>query len=125
VAAPPAFSAALEKTVAGEQVAGRALEVRRITQPEEEDGCAILFIESQRERAGELLRGAVAKPMLTVSDAPDFLDRGGMIQFEVVQHRVRFSVNLNAVSRGNLAMSSELLKVALSVRGSAPAGGGQ
>jgi hypothetical protein len=48
-----------------------------------------------------------------------------MIQFEVVERRIRFSVNLSAVSRGKLSMSSELLKVALSVRGSAPAGGGQ
>ena len=126
MAASPAFSAGLEKTVAGEQIDGHPLEVRRVTRPEDVEGCSILFIEAaQKEHEGELLRAAAARPMLTVGDAPGFIDRGGMIQFELVQHRVRFSVNLHAVAHGNLSMSSELLKVALSVRGSSAAGGGR
>ncbi len=56
---------------------------------------------------------------------PDFLSHGGMIQFQLVEKRVRFSVNLNAVDRSGLAMSSELLKVALSVKGKVPEGGGE
>jgi hypothetical protein len=54
---------------------------------------------------------------------PDFLTQGGMIQFQLVAHRVRFSVNLDAVTRARLTMSSELLKVAFSVKGRTPEGG--
>ena len=54
---------------------------------------------------------------LTVSDAPDFLKRGGMIQFLLVSNHVRFSVNLDPIRRTHLSLSSELLRVAASVSG--------
>jgi hypothetical protein len=55
------------------------------------------------------------KPILTVSNIPRFLERGGMIQFLVQDRRVRFAVNLPAAERTGLALSSELLKVAVYV----------
>jgi hypothetical protein len=45
-----------------------------------------------------------------------------MIQLQVVEKRVRFSVNLDAVNHVRLTMSSELLKVAMSVKGRTPEG---
>jgi hypothetical protein len=118
VASAPSFVAGVEKTIANETIDGRALDVREVARPEDEQGCAILFIDaSQKERSDALLRGAFDKPTLTVSDLPDFLSRGGMIQFQIVQKRVRFSVNIDAVNRSHLRMSSELLKVAVDVKG--------
>jgi hypothetical protein len=126
VAGAPTFAAGVGKTVANETIDGRNLEVRQVSRPEDEAGCAILFIDaSQRDRSDALLRAASDKPMLTVSDLPDFLARGGMIQFQIVQKRVRFSVNLDAVNHGHLMMSSELLKVAAEVKGHAAGGGPQ
>jgi len=55
--------------------------------------------------------------VLTVSDAPDFLKYGGMIQFVSEDNRVRFAVNLDAVNRTHIVLSSELLRVASSVTG--------
>jgi hypothetical protein len=124
VAGAPTFTASVERTVANEAIDGRSLNVRQILRPEDEAGCAILFIDAtQRERSDALLRGVADKPILTVSDLPDFLARGGMIQFQIIQKRVRFLVNLDAVNRGRLTMSSELLKVAVEVKGHPPAGG--
>ena len=57
-------------------------------------------------------KGAV----LTVSDMPQFSQRGGMIQFVLEGKKVRFEVNLTAVQRAGLTLSSELLKVATTVR---------
>ena len=123
VAGAAAFVAGLERTVANETIDGRALDVREVSHPEDEVDCAILFIDaSQREQSDVLLRAAAEKPILTVSDLPDFLARGGMIQFQIIQKRVRFSVNLDAVSRSHLTMSSELLKVAVDVKGRLPGG---
>ncbi|HTV07847.1 MAG TPA: YfiR family protein [Candidatus Aquilonibacter sp.] len=124
VAATHSFAAGVERTIANEAIDGRTLTVREISRPEEETGCAVLFIDaSERERSDVLLRGAADKPLLTVSDLPDFLARGGMIQFQIIQNRVRFSVNLDAVNRSHLVMSSELLKVAVDVKGRAEQGG--
>lgn len=61
-------------------------------------------------------------PVLTVSDAPDFVDRGGMLQFVVQDDKVRFLVNLGAAERAGLSLSSELLKVAVSVKRNQGAG---
>lgn len=126
VAGSESFTAGLERTVSNENINGRPLEVRRVLRPADEAGCAILFIDStERERAAGLLAAVSDRPTLTVSDVTDFLSRGGMIQFQLVGKRVRFSVNLDAVNRGHLAMSSELLKVALTVNGRAADGGVQ
>lgn len=126
VAGSPSFSLGLEKVVANEKIDNRALDVRRVEHTEDESNCAILFIDStQRGHAEELLQAVADKPTLTVSDLPDFLSHGGMIQFQLVEKRVRFSVNLDAVNRGHLTMSSELLKVAVSVKGRTPEGGAQ
>ena len=124
VAGSPSFAAGMQRTVANETIDGRALDVRRVGHPADESGCAILFIEAaQHLRPEDLLQPVADKPTLTVSDMPDFLTQGGMIQFQLVAHRVRFSVNLDAVTRARLTMSSELLKVAFSVKGRTPEGG--
>lgn len=123
--AAPSFASSMERTVAGEQIDGRAVEVRRVARPGELDSCTILFMDAtQRAHEQEMLSALDGKPTLTVSDAPGFLEHGGMIQFQLVQSRVRFAVNLGAVNHGNLSMSSELLKVALRVEGTPSSGGG-
>jgi hypothetical protein len=126
VASSPSFTAGLEKVIANETISGRTLEVRRVLRADDASNCAILFIDTtQRDHAEEMLQAVADKPTLTVSDLPDFLSRGGMIQFQVVQKRVRFSVNLDAATHGHLTISSELLKVAMSVKGRTPEGGTQ
>lgn len=126
VAGSPAFAAALDRTIAAGSINGRPLDVRLIQHVDQEAACAVLFIDAtQRARSDELLQAVVGKPTLTVSDIPDFLSRGGMIQFQVVEKRVRFSINLDAVNRCHLTVSSELLKVAKNVQGRMPEGGAQ
>jgi hypothetical protein len=44
-----------------------------------------------------------------------------MIQFVTQQSHVRFAVNLDAVRNARLSLSSELLRVAISVTGKPPA----
>jgi len=85
--------------------------------------CAIVFISATE---GDHLREDFAilgnADVLTVSDAPDFLQQGGMIQLVLVSNHVRFAVNLDAVNRTHLILSSELLRVASSVSGKPPTG---
>ncbi|HEX6997182.1 MAG TPA: YfiR family protein [Gammaproteobacteria bacterium] len=55
------------------------------------------------------------RPVLTVSDAPDGLERGAMVNFQLVGERVRFEVSLAAAQRAGLVLSSRLLASALRV----------
>ena len=122
-AAPKPFADTVARLIAGERIESRPLAIRTIQSPADETGCAILFIDaSAKDRIGDLLAATAGKPVLTVSDAPGFLDRGGMIQFLVVGNRVRFSVDLRPAERSGVSLSSELLKVAVSVNGRPEAG---
>jgi hypothetical protein len=124
VAAQSVFVDSLTKVIAGESIDNRPLKVRAIQRPEDVSACDILFLDgSAKQRLAGLLAAAADKPVLTVSDIPGFLDGGGMIQLLLIDNRVRFSVDLEHVQRSRIALSSELLKVAVTVRGQ-PSGGG-
>jgi len=114
----------LTRIVAGEHIDTRSFAVRAVPRTEDAAGCDILFIDaSAKDRMDALLAASAGRPVLTVSDIPGFLDRGGMIQFMVQDNRVRFSVDLRPVARSSISLSSELLKVAVAVNGR-PSGGG-
>jgi hypothetical protein len=55
--------------------------------------------------------------VLTVSDAPRFAARGGMIEFVREGEHVRFTVNVDAAKRAGLSISSRLLRVARGIEG--------
>jgi hypothetical protein len=115
---------ALKRTLAGESLNGSPLHARAVEHAEDETGCALLFIDGNAHETEQMLRVADGKPILTVGDGADFLAHGGMIQFVIVQDRVRFAVNLAPVSRSGLTLSSELLKVATHVEGVPATAGG-
>ena len=124
VAGQDSFRQTIEKLVAGEQIDERPLQVRSVDHPEDTMGCSILFVGTPESgKAQGYLEATAGKPILTVGDGPDFLARGGMIQFVLVEDHVRFSVNLEAANRNGVNLSSELLKVAVSVTGR-PGNGG-
>lgn len=124
IAGPQVYTDTLTKLVAGEQIESRPLAVRSIRSPDEEPGCNILFIGSaEKLHIDGLLAATVDKPVLTVSDMPGFLDRGGMVQFLMIDRRVRFSVDLRPVARSGISLNSELLKVAVNVNGKSIGGG--
>jgi len=126
VAGQDAFGQTVTKLTSGEQIDGRALQVRVVERPELTAGCSILFVGSpDRAHLEPWLAATAGKPVLTVGDGADFLDRGGMIQFVQVEDHVRFSVNLNAANRCGVELSSELLKVAVRVTGRPGKGGAQ
>jgi len=113
----------IDDIAANETIGRLPVHVRRLADVTAAKGCDILYLSAQE---GEELREDLAilsgSDALTVSDASDFLDRGGMIQFLAIQDHVRFAVNLNAVNRAHLVLSSELLRVASSVIGKPAAG---
>ncbi len=110
------FGPVLDRTVAGESLRGRPVQDKRITRPQDATGCSILYISSSESgRLSKILSTIQEAPVLTVSDIPDFVQQGGMIQFVLRDGRVRFEVNLAPTQSNGLSMSSELLKVSVEV----------
>lgn len=106
----------LDDLTANEQLDNKPVRVVRFKSAAEARGCAIAYISaSEGARIGTDLRMLRGQEVLTVSDASRFLADGGMIQFVTVEDHVRFAVNLDAARAAQLTLSSELLRVAISV----------
>jgi len=116
------FGSVLDSTVAGESIDGKRIVIRRISAASDALNCRIAFISSsEKGRVADIMAALAHAPVLTVSDIPHFAGKG-MIQFVVMQDRVRFEVNLDAAEKAGLTLSSELLKVATSVKREGQAG---
>jgi hypothetical protein len=111
------FGGSLDEITSGEKIDGRHVHVVRLERPDSRKCSIAYFGASEQKRIEQDLVAFRNSDALTVSDAPDFLSRGGMIQFSLVSNHVRFSVNLDPVRRTHLVLSSELLRVASSVSG--------
>lgn len=66
---------------------------------------------SERQTALAALKGM---PVLTVGDADDFLQQGGIIRFQV-KDRVLMSINLDQAHAASLTIQTKMLEVATEV----------
>jgi YfiR/HmsC-like len=108
----------VDDLAAKEMIDNLPVRVLRSAEAAEVKACEIVFISAfEGNRIREDLATLAETEALTVSDARDFLDQGGMIQFVFPSHRVKFAINLIAVNRAHLILSSELLRVATTVAG--------
>jgi hypothetical protein len=85
------------------------------------DGPSIVFIaRSHMARAGEVLAAVRDRPVLTVTESDhDLNPDAAIINFVVVEDKVRFDVSLSAAARAGLKISARLLTVARAVAGKA------
>lgn len=106
----------LRQTTAGRTVQGRPVEVRRLVEGEAMPAAQLLFItEPERSRLREWVRAAPRHALL-VSESDGALDLGSVINFIIVDGRVRFEISLDSAEKRGLRMSSRLLAVAQIVR---------
>ncbi len=78
----------------------------------------MLYVGAGHERdvrAAEPALGNLA--LLLVTDDPQGLQFGGIVNFMIIDHRVRFEVSLTAADRARLHISAELLAAAIRVFG--------
>lgn len=109
------FGSVLDRAVAGQNVGGREIVVRRLSDTHEIDGCQILFIgRLPGATTTDLSHILAGKPILTVSDASRG-DNTGMIALVEEAGRVRFKVDADLAQANGLTLSSKLLSLALAV----------
>ena len=109
---------ALQNIVQGRQIHGRPIQVRQLRSLNELDGAQMLYVgpgclPAGRKAAYE--RGSM--PVLIVTDQSDGLPGPAVINFVTVDDHVRFEVSLRMARQLHLAISSDLLSVALRVIG--------
>lgn len=107
------FGPTLDHVMRGQSIADRAVVVRRFGSVEDIVNCDILFVaSSERKNLRGILDALDRAPVLTVGDMDQFAERGGMINLTTEANRIRFEVNLEAVSRARLKAGSKLLRLA-------------
>jgi hypothetical protein len=105
------MAAELAQVVAGRQVGGRPILVRNLREGEIGGPLHLLFVAgSDNARAARVLRGAPA--LMTVTECESGLQYGSVINFRIIEQRVRFDVSLDSAEKNNVKLSSRLLTVA-------------
>jgi hypothetical protein len=110
------FGKTLEQLVTDATVDRRPVTVRLARSIEDAERCHIVFVNvpSETLSASDLARLGKAG-VLTVGEAANFIERGGMIRLLVLNGKVRFEINHMAARRAGIEVSSQLLKLALQV----------
>ncbi len=107
------FGRALDEIVQGKTANNREFAIRRTMKPEDLRACQIIFIsDAERGRLAEVFESLKRSSVLVVGESDGFAQRGGCIQFYLEDNKVRFSINVDAVQRARLTMSSKLLALA-------------
>lgn len=106
----------LGRITVGRNMNGRAVVVRKLRSPEAAGKVHMLFIGEEDSAETEKALAAVRQmPVLTVTESGHNLRQDSVINFRVVDERVRFEVSLDAAERNHLKLSSRLLAVAYKV----------
>jgi hypothetical protein len=107
------FGSSLDAIVHGKTVANRPILVLPVSSPQQARSCQILFVSSsERKRMRGLLEAIKNCCVLTVGDTDDFTATGGIVQFKIIDARVRIEIDAEAAERANLRISSRLLSLA-------------
>ncbi len=117
------------KAMSGKMVKGKKLMIVPLTRPREIYGCChVLFVgDVDKDVVRRFLGKLDGKPVLTLSDQPDFVGLGGMVAFKNPKSPAmgeikekRFIINLSAVRNAGLQVRSRLLRISDIVDNVAP-----
>ncbi len=115
------LAAELGRIVAGRTVQSRAVTVKVLRDADAASAVHLLFVGgNDNGRVRNVIKAAQPGPMLVVSEADEGLQQGSVINFRVVDERVRFDVSLEAAEKNSVKLSSRLLTVANHVQKGAP-----
>jgi hypothetical protein len=106
----------LVRTAASLSADGRPLVVRKLTRSEPVDGAHVVYItQSGNDHLAETLDAIKGRPILAVTESSRGTALGSMINFVVVDNKVRFDVSPQAAEASQLKISARLSGVARAV----------
>jgi hypothetical protein len=120
------FGEDLDDITRGRSVQNHPIQIRRLPLPRPASTtpagppaaeCTILFVShADVAAARKLLNSLRDSPVLTVGEDQDFTADGGCLRFFLADEKVRFEINLQAIDRAHLKVSSKLLSLAQVMR---------
>jgi hypothetical protein len=111
------FGGVLDEAAAGQRVGGRPVVVRRLLVLVRNSGCDMVYATgSPAQPVAAALDAVRGTPVLTVTDSARYGGPSGIVNFVLVNNRVRFEIDDAAAAANGLAVSSKLLSLAVAVR---------
>jgi len=113
IAGSEAFACARE-SLEGKSIRGREIHVREVETLADAAQCHMLFVSAAGEHSGaaHTLSDFNRARTLTVGESSDFIFRGGIINLNRVDNRIRFEINRLSGERAGFRFSAQLLKLA-------------
>lgn len=116
VAGSPQLHAKLVETIGDKENNGMPIKFSSIRHPGEAQNCQLVFLGfMDAARLTDWVGALSDAAVLTVSDDSGFIEMGGMIQFVIIDGKIRFDINQTAANRSSIKMSSKLLGLARNV----------
>jgi len=109
-------AAELAQIATGRNVGNRSISVRKLGEGDALTGLNLLFVGGDAALPEAVQRAAEKNGTVVVSERDNGLQNGSVINFRLVDDRVRFEVSLPAAERCNVRLSSRLLSVAYYVQ---------
>ena len=110
------FGAVIDRAIAGQSAGPHAMAVVRLRTAAPDVHCQIMYVGTHDpQTALQSLAAVRGMPVLTVTDSTHDAAAKGIINFVIVENRVRFEIDTEAAMRNGLSISSKLLSLALSV----------
>lgn len=97
--------------LAGRRIGELVWEVRPVDSHANLHECRVLFIAASESANLRSILEGIGSAVLTVGDSGGYADRGVMVNFYSEENKVRFEINVDAVRRSGLKVSSQLLKL--------------
>lgn len=97
----------------GQVVKNRTIKVQRLSRTDGMQLCHLLYVgPSENARIRELIRTLGTAPVLTVSDGVEqFAQQGTVINFLLIDNKIRFEINVAVAKKAGLSMAAQLLQV--------------
>lgn len=111
------INAPLVEIVKTETVNGKKITIKHFSTPSDISFCNILFISRNSNTSlSDILAKTVDKGTLVVSEQENYAKEGSAINFVIVNRKLKFQANVNAINEAGLTASSQLLKLAIIVK---------
>lgn len=106
----------LDRAVKNQTVQQRPVVVQQYQSVRSNPGCQIMYVAgSEAESVAGVLAAAHGAPVLTVTDGQDTAQATGILNFVLVDGRVRFEIDEGKAAENDIVISSKLLRLAVRV----------
>lgn len=100
------------KNLENKAVMGRQLKIVKVNEPDLKKKCHIIFVsKAKKDELDSLLNKINKSGIMTIGESDGFAEKGGMINFVIVEGKLRFEINVGAIERSGLKLSSKLLRL--------------